>query len=82
MMPPRGLGWETITQVFSVDSLHVNFLGDVPKGHFADPRVAPLHERFRRELEAAEATIEARNATRRLPYIALLPSRITASINS
>ena len=33
-------------------------------------------------IEAAEATIEARNATRRLPYIALLPSRITASINS
>lgn len=82
MLPPRGLGWEQLAQVYSVDSIHVSFLGEVPDGHFADPRVAPLLEAFRGDLEQAEATIEARNRTRRLPYICLLPSRITASINS
>jgi arachidonate 15-lipoxygenase len=82
MMPPRGLCWEQLTQVFSVDSIHVNFLGEVPPGHFVDPRVAPLLERLRAELREAEAEIEARNTQRRLPYIALLPSRTTASINS
>lgn len=82
MLPPRGLGWEQLAQVYSVDSIHVSFLGEVPDGHFTDPRVAPLLERFRRELADAEAIIEARNRARRLPYTCLLPSRITASINS
>jgi hypothetical protein len=82
MMPPRGLGWEQLTQVFSVDSIHINFLGDVPVGHFSDPRVAPLLDRLRGELEEAEAVIQGRNANRRLPYICLLPSRTTASIDS
>lgn len=82
MLPPRGLSWEQLAQVYSVDSIHVRFLGEVRPGHFADPRVAPLLARFRTELTAAEATITERNRTRRLPYIALLPSRITASIES
>ncbi len=82
MLPPRGLGWEQLAQVYSVDSIHVRFLGEVPDAHFADPRVAPHLARFRAELAEAEATIAERNHARRLPYIALLPSRITASIES
>jgi len=81
MMPPRSLGLEQLAQVWSVDSIHVEYLGDYPEG-FSDPRVAPLLERFRAELRDAESTIDARNAERRIPYTCLKPSRVTASIHS
>ncbi|MBN8611522.1 MAG: hypothetical protein J0L92_13100 [Deltaproteobacteria bacterium] len=81
MMPPRGLGWGQLAQVHGVDAIHVSFLGQYPEG-FADPRVAPLLGRFRADLEAAEQTIGARNATRLFAYPHLLPSRTTASIES
>lgn len=81
MMPPRSLGFEQLAQVWSVDSIHVEMLGDYPQG-FADPRVAPHLERFRAELREAEATIDARNTERRLAYPCLKPSRVTASIHS
>jgi len=81
MMPPRSLGFEQLAQVWSVDSIHVEMLGEYPQG-FADPRVAPRLERFRAELRAAEATIDERNTERRLAYTCLKPSRVTASIHS
>jgi arachidonate 15-lipoxygenase len=83
MLPPVELGWETIQATYQVAALHTNRLGEYPGDPFAaDPRVAPLLERFRAELASIETEIAARNATRPLPYSYLVPSTITASINA
>ncbi len=81
LMPPRGVGWEQLAQVHSVDSIHVEFIGQY-EGGFADPRVAPLLATLRADLANAEKVIESRNASRLFPYVPLLPSRTTASIES
>lgn len=83
MLPPVELGWETIQATYQVAALHTNRLGDYPGDPFgADPRVAPLLERFRAALASIETEIVARNAARPLPYPYLVPSAITASINA
>lgn len=81
MLPPLQVAWETIDQIYGVSRIAVNRLGEYPLG-FADPRVRPHLEVYRRELAEVEARIEARNRARPVPYTCLLPSRTTASINS
>ena len=81
MLPPIGAAWETIAQIYGVAAIAVNRLGEYPDG-FADPRVGPLRDAFARRLAEVEGTITARNATRFMPYTCLLPSLITASVNS
>jgi arachidonate 15-lipoxygenase len=49
---------------------------------FDDPRAQEVVEDFQRALEAIEATIVARNASRRVAYHGLLPSKITNSISA
>lgn len=80
-LPPMGVVWETLDQIYGVHSIAANRLGEYPDG-FADPRVAPALAALRTDLAAVEARIEARNAARPLPYDCLRPSRITASINA
>lgn len=82
MLPPSEIGWETITATYQVANLHVNRLGQYEPGHFVDARVAPLVQALQAALADAEAQVGARNASRPMPYLFLLPSRITASINA
>jgi arachidonate 15-lipoxygenase len=55
-------------------------LGNYAQGQFRDPRVTPLLQAFEVALIDAESIIEERNKVR-TPYIHLLPSRISPSIN-
>lgn len=81
LLPPMGVAWETIAQIFGVNSIWANTLGGYPAS-FDDPRVAPLLANFRSDLVAANDTIKARNLTRPIAYNVLRPPFITASINS
>ncbi len=80
MMAPLDLSLETISLMYTIGARH-NRLGEYPAGHFQDPAVQPLITRFRRELDAVEERVKARNNARPIAYEYLLPSRITASIH-
>jgi arachidonate 15-lipoxygenase len=82
MLPPPELALEAIAATWQVHELALNRLGAYRPGHFLDPRVSPILERFSRALGAIEARTRDANRTRPLPYELLLPSRITASINA
>ncbi|MCB9756480.1 MAG: lipoxygenase [Myxococcales bacterium] len=90
MLPPVDIGYEALDTVYTVAVLRFNRLGRYPPGHFTDPQVLEHVRSFQARLEAIERTIVARNTgdprgegrPRPLPYPYLLPSRITASINS
>lgn len=82
MLPPSEIGWETITATYQVANLHIDWLGKYDPDHFVDGRVAALVQAFQGELASAEAQVGVRNAERPMPYLFLLPSRITASINA
>ncbi len=83
MLPPPAIGYEALDSVYTVAQLRLNRLGRYPAGHFTDPQVLALVRRFQARLEAIEGTIAARNrGPRPLPYPYLLPSQVTASINS
>ena len=89
-LPPVDIGYEALDTVYTVAALRFNRLGRYPPGHFTDPQVLEHVQSFQARLEAIERTIVARNTgdprgeggPRPLPYPYLLPSRITASINS
>ncbi len=55
-------------------------LGQYPEGHFDNPRVAGLLQRFNDEIRSIGDRIDARNRERR-PYEFLVPSGIPQSIN-
>jgi len=82
MLPPIQATWESIAEVYAVSSLAITKLGKLDEHEFGDPRVQPLITRFVAELADAETIIEERNRERVLPYRTLLPSQISASINS
>lgn len=80
MMSPVDLGFELISLMYSISMRH-NRLGEYPRGHFVDPRVAPLVARLQTELAAVEQEVTLRNDARPQVYPYLLPSNITASIH-
>jgi arachidonate 15-lipoxygenase len=82
MLPAPELAYEAIDATYNVAALHVNHLGDYPRDAFGDPRVDPLIASFRERLATIEAETEQRNTARPVPYLYLLPSRMTRSINA
>lgn len=80
MLPSMEVASALFDALFTQISLHQNRLGHYPPFHFRDGRVGPLLHEFQANLAAAEATIAVRNASRRVPYTLLIPSRIPASI--
>lgn len=82
MWPNEKLALETIAATWQVSQIALNRLGFYRDGHFVDPRVAPVVQRWQRALVSIEKTVIDRNARRPLAYTYLLPSKITASINA
>jgi arachidonate 15-lipoxygenase len=80
MLPPLDAAQRQFDTALLLGMSRVGRLGDYPADAFGDPRVAPLLERFRRDLGAVEQTIGQRNTTRP-PYVHMLPSRIPPGIN-
>ena len=81
MWPPYEAAYEGMHLFYTIFRVQLNRLGHYPEGHFTDPRVAPLEETLRAELDAVEETIAARDAARLLPYPYLRPSRVSNSIH-
>jgi hypothetical protein len=80
MLPSMEVASALFDALYTQVSLHQNRLGHYPPFHFRDGRVGPLLHEFQANLAAAEATIAVRNASRRVPYTLLIPSKIPASI--
>jgi arachidonate 15-lipoxygenase len=80
MLPPLDAAQRQFDTALLLGMSRVGKLGDYPATAFLDPRVAPLLDRFRRDLAAVEQTITQRNLTRP-PYVHMLPSRIPPGIN-
>ena len=68
---------------WQLTQVRINTLGWYDRRDFADPAVQPILAAFRDDLERAEATIAAREASgsRLLPYPFLAPSQLPASIH-
>lgn len=81
MLPPLTVANGMIEQMFSLYDIRRNTLGDYPRGHFDDDRVAAPLARLRGELAAIEEATAARNASRRWDFSYLLPSMVSNSIH-
>ena len=81
MLPPMNLACLQMGVMRALSALQLNQLGTYSDGTFADPRVAPLVVAFRAALDAAGEATRARNTTRPLPFVSLLPENIPASIH-
>jgi arachidonate 15-lipoxygenase len=81
VLPSPSLAEGQLEFFYQQSNVRNNRLGAYPRGHFDDPGVAPLLERFTGQLGEAERAIAARDAGRILSYPWLLPSNITASIH-
>ncbi|MBX3274850.1 MAG: hypothetical protein KF729_31590 [Sandaracinaceae bacterium] len=79
---PEDLSMSQWAFFYEQTRLDENRFGAYAPGTFDDPRVGPLEARFREALDAADARIVARNATRPSPYEWLRPSVSRASIHS
>ncbi|MFO0682520.1 MAG: lipoxygenase family protein [Sandaracinus sp.] len=80
LLPSSEIGWETITATYQVANLHVTRLGVY--GDFADARVTPIVQAFQADLARVEADGPTRAQGRPMPYLFLVPSKVTASINA
>jgi arachidonate 15-lipoxygenase len=80
MLPPYAQAYQAF-YLFEEITLQLNRIGEYPKRHFADERVAPLLDAYRARLDDAEGAIADRNASRLLAYPYQLPSRISLSIH-
>lgn len=80
-LPPHGLASAQLEFMWQQSQIRDDRLGHYPAGHFADPRVAPLLERFQETLASADAVIAEQDTSRFLPYPYLRPSLLTASIH-
>lgn len=81
MWPPYTAAYQGMHLFYTIFRVQLNRIGHYPKGHFHDPRVAPLEATLQRELDEAEEQIAARDATRIVPYPYLRPSRVSLSIH-
>jgi arachidonate 15-lipoxygenase len=80
MIPPYAQAYQAF-YLFEEITLQLNRIGEYPKRHFDDDRVAPVLDAYRTRLDAVERAIDDRNASRRLAYPYQLPSRISLSIH-
>ncbi len=81
MIPPYDCAYEAISLFYQIGEIQLSRLGQYPSGHFDDPRVADLLAAYNARLEQAEQAIEQKNATRKLAYPFMLPSRVPLSIH-
>ena len=80
MLPPFDLACEALTLFYEI-TVRINRLGDYPRGHFRDERVAPLLAAHQSALEAAGEIIDKRNSTRLMPYPYMHPAQVSLSIH-
>lgn len=80
-LPAHGLASAQLEFMWQQSQIRDDRLGRYPAGHFADPRVAPILDRFQASLESANTVIAERDAKRNMSYPYLLPSLLTASIH-
>lgn len=81
LLPSRKLALDLVDFFYQQSAVRDNRLGRYPDDTFEDPRVAGPLEAFQRALVEVESAIQARNATRLLPYTCLQPTNLTASIH-
>jgi arachidonate 15-lipoxygenase len=80
-LPPIEQAQRQFGASYLMGSVRYTTLGQYPRGCFSDERVRPLLAAFDDDLDKVESTINARNATRSVPYPFLRPSVIPNSIN-
>lgn len=80
LFPPLEQAQKQLNILYLLGSIQENQLGYYPPNHFTDTKVNPLLQKFRKNLQQIENTINQRNLTRK-PYPYLLPSRIPQSIH-
>ncbi len=80
MLPPIGLVFEILEDVFVVGNTQTNQLGQYCPWRFGDGRVWPLVTDFQYALKDIELATRARDAERYASFWYLFPSRIAASI--
>ncbi|NES72865.1 MAG: lipoxygenase, partial [Okeania sp. SIO2D1] len=80
LLPPLEQAQGQLNLTYLLGSVYYTKLGEYPKNHFTDSKVKPLLEKFQKNLNQVEATIEQRNLNRP-QYRYLLPSQIPQSIN-
>ncbi len=80
-LPPLEIAVLQMDFLHMLGGVYYTRLGQYAPKAFRDERVAPLLERFQKELQGIEALISERNRDRLGPYPFLLPSRIPQSIN-
>lgn len=81
VLPAHALAQKQLAFMWQQSQVRDNRLGDYPRSHFADARVAEPLALFRSRLDEADRCIAARDAERLLPYPYLRPSLLTASIH-
>lgn len=81
VLPAHGLAAAQLAFMWQQSQIRDDRLGQYPREHFTDPRVAPLLARLQATLADADAVIAERDARRLLPYPYLRPSLLTASIH-
>lgn len=80
LLPPLEQAQLGLNLLHLLGSIYFTQLGQYERGHFADPRVAPLLKTFQTQLTTIETTISQRNLNRP-QYDTLKPSKIPQSIN-
>ena len=80
LLPPFEQAQTQLNLLSLLGSIYYTKLGEYPPNHFTDSQVQPLLEKFQKNLDRVEATIENRNLNRQM-YRHLLPSKIPQSIN-
>jgi len=80
MLPPLSIANGLLEMLYVLGHTRLNRLGEYPKGHFADPRVAAALTRFQTDLAELGRDSKARDATRPWSFPYLHPDLLTASI--
>jgi arachidonate 15-lipoxygenase len=81
MLPPLRAAMMQFNVLYELAAVRVNRLGQYPRFHFLDRRVAPLLARFQRQLKDIEKATVDRDRNRLITYPYLRPSSIPASIH-
>ena len=81
MLPPKSAAITQQAIMTLLGSVHYTTLGEYPRRHFRDRRVAAPLEAFQARLRTVGDTIKLANRGRQQPYTTLLPAAIPQSIN-
>ena len=81
MLPPKTAALTQQAILYLLGSIHYTTLGEYPRRHFHDHRVAAPLKAFGARLRTIGDRIKLENRGRRQPYTTLLPGSIPQSIN-